>query len=467
MTLILALPLLAALGAWSLRRWPRAVLLTGLATTLILWLLLFVMPVEVGRPPPVAAAAVTTTESAATQVAPFLFGRVAELTPGVRSLLLWLYPALALVFLLAWLQQEATAVIPSTLGAMSFLSGAFLVEPTSLGIILLIGVAVMLLPVMNGRTSTQHPNAAAAGLRYLLFTTLAVPPLLLVNWLVESGQGAQSSALFGFLLASLMLLGGFPFSVWVTAVTRQAFLAALPLTLALIQTGIVIFLLTILNTAPPLGRGEPFQQLLQWSAAATALLAALLLQRAADWREVIGRLVLLDMGLLLLALAVPNPDTIQAALWLLAGRFASLLLACTGLSLWQRQGATGGFAPDPDNGRRAPWSIALLIYGCLSLLGLPLTPGFSGHWLVLTQATSATPIPWLTAAIFLALALAALALLRRIWASLSLSDRSSMSDDEPRSVKWLVGAAMFVGLLMTFLPSLFGRYAIQIASSLQ
>jgi formate hydrogenlyase subunit 3/multisubunit Na+/H+ antiporter MnhD subunit len=262
-----------------------------------------------------------------------------------------------------------------------------------------------------------------------------------------------------------MLLGGFPFSVWVTAVTRQARLSALPLVLAIIQTGIVFFLFMFLNTAPVLGRGEPFRQLMQWSAAATTLLAALLLQRAADWREVIGHLVLLDMGLMLLTLAVPNPDTVQAAFWLLAGRFFSLMLACIGLSLWQRQGATGGFVVDANNGRLAPWPMGLLIYGCLSLLGLPLTPGFSGHWLVLTRTTSGAS--WLAVVVFLALALAALALARRAWASLPWLLSPTEPDSESRRMKWLVGAAVFVALLLTFFPSFLGRYITQIANSLQ
>jgi formate hydrogenlyase subunit 3/multisubunit Na+/H+ antiporter MnhD subunit len=171
------------------------------------------------------------------------------------------------------------------------------------------------------------------------------------------------------------------------------------------------------------------------------------------------------MGLLLLTLAVPNPDTGQAAFWLLAGRFFSLMLACVGLSLWQQQGATGGFVVGANNGRLAPWRMGLLIYGCLSMLGLPLTPGFSGHWLVLTQATSGTP--WLAAVVFLALALAALALARRAWASLSWDGPPTAPDSESRRVKWLVGAAVFVGLILTFFPPLLGRYITQIAGSLQ
>jgi NADH:ubiquinone oxidoreductase subunit 2 (subunit N) len=43
-------------------------------------------------------------------------------------------------------------------------------------------------------------------------------------------------------------------------------------------------------------------------------------------------------------------------------------------------------------------------------LGLPLTPGFAGRWLILAQATAGTP--WLAAIIFLALAIATIALLR-------------------------------------------------------
>ncbi len=270
-----------------------------------------------------------------------------------------------------------------------------------------------------------------------------------------------------------MLLGGFPFAIWVTAVARHALLSALPLIFALIQSGILLFLFGYLNTTPVLARGQQYQEIMQWSAAATTILAALLLFRAADWREILGRLLLLDMGVLLLALAPPTATMLQNTLWLLAGRFVSLILACAGLMLWQRQAATD----NESGGRHLSWSFVLLSYGCLSLLGLPLTPGFSGRWLILSQLAP----PWLTAVAFLALALAILALLRffstfirsyaddadgtqmtRIFTAWGASFNSSSS-----LVKWLVGVAILIGLLLSILPSLLGRYATQLAAYLQ
>jgi NADH:ubiquinone oxidoreductase subunit 2 (subunit N) len=396
---LLGLPLLAALIALSLRRRPRATLITGLVAVLLIWFLLFIFPPEAGSP-----GAIDPAEDAM-----FSFAGSLEVASGIRSLFLWLYPALALVFLMAWLRElreEATVLIPSSLAAMSFLMGALVIRPSSLGAVLFVGVSFSLLP-----TISRYTYAVTAGLRFLIFTTLAIPPLLLVHWVVASGQGAQSSALFSFLLACLMLLGGFPFTMWITAVTRHALLSALPFILAIVQTGLVVYLFMLLNEAPALGRGEPFQELIQSSTVATTLLAALLLYQATEWRQIIGRLLLLDIGLLLLTLISPDPNAEQAALWQLGGRFVSLMLAYSGLTLLERQRVSTDLVSERGSGRRAPWSIGLLIYGCLSLLGLPLTPGFSGRWFGLTQATTT---PWVTAAVFLALAIATTALLRAI-----------------------------------------------------
>jgi NADH:ubiquinone oxidoreductase subunit 2 (subunit N) len=450
-TFVLGLPLLAALIASSLRRWPKAVFVTGLVTALLIWFWLLISSPEAGSPGSIGPAAEAT----------LVFGSSLEMAPGVRLLFLWLYPALALVFLLAWLREETIALVPSSLATMSFLMTALFIRPSSLGTLLLVGLSVVLLPAI-----ARHTHAVTAGLRFLLFTVLALPPLLLVHWMVGSGQGAQTSALFGFLLSSLLLLGGFPFMVWVTAVTRHALLSALPLILAIVQSGVVMFLFTLLNDAPALGRGGPFRELIQWSAAATTLLAALLLHRATEWRQIIGRLLLLDMGILLLTLISPNANAAQVALWLLAGRFVSLMMACIGLTLWQRQSSFTGPVPEPGSGRRAPWSAGLLVYGCLSLLGLPLTPGFSGRWLVLTQTTTT---PWVTVVVFLALAIATIALLRVVWLTTTLDQTAtpSTSIGEQPGTRWLAGAAIGLALLITFFPHFLGQYFNQIAAGFQ
>lgn len=478
--LILGLPLFAALLTLILRNRPRAALISGLIAVLLIWLMLLLIPL-----PASDLIAPATAETAAVESLAAILGRTFALTAVVRSLLLWLYPALALVFLLSWLEGETAAVISSALASISFLTAALLAQPPTLGALLLIPITISLLPVVNALSSAPPllRPPASSGLQFLLFTALAIPPLLLVGWMVESGQGGQSSAQFGFLLASLMLLGGFPFTIWVTAVARHALLSALPLIFAIVQTGIILFLFSYLNTTPALARGQQYQEIMQWSAAATTLLAALLLFRAADWREIIGRLLLFDMGLLLLTLATPTATALQDALWLLAGRFVSLMLACSGLHLWQRQAAVE--SPDESGGYRLTWSFTLLVYGCCSLLGLPLTPGFSGRWLVLSQVAT----PWLTAVVFFALALAILALLRFLsthtngyaaghstndadqtqMARIFTDVRGSMnhSDGEPHLTKWLVGVAIFIGLLLTLLPSFFGRYATHLNTLLQ
>ena len=100
-----------------------------------------------------------------------------------------------------------------------------------------------------------------------------------------------------------------------------------------------------------------------------------------------GAALTLDAGWLSLAALSPGAGGLAIALAALIGRTLSLSLLALSLA-WPAGGATGRL--------RA----ALLLYGGLSLLGLPLTPGFAGRWAQLSL---------LGAGVWAAVAVAALA----------------------------------------------------------
>jgi NADH:ubiquinone oxidoreductase subunit 2 (subunit N) len=99
--------------------------------------------------------------------------------------------------------------------------------------------------------------------------------------------------------------------------------------------------------------------------------------RATDWRGIVAGAILLDMGLLLAATLAPGAGGLIIALPALISRYLSLLLINLGL----RRPSTG--APE-DSAAPFRWRAilpsVLLVYGCLSLIGLPLSPGFAGRW---------------------------------------------------------------------------------------
>jgi formate hydrogenlyase subunit 3/multisubunit Na+/H+ antiporter MnhD subunit len=114
-----------------------------------------------------------------------------------------------------------------------------------------------------------------------------------------------------------------------------------------------------------------------------------------------------------------------------------------------------------------------LLYGCFSLLGLPLTPGFAAHWTALTSALNGTP--WLAAVVFLSLACASFALGRALQTLFRSATSPSPIDPslatrhllpaESAATRWLVAVAMLLALLFTLFPSLLQQYANQLAAA--
>ena len=76
------------------------------------------------------------------------------------------------------------------------------------------------------------------------------------------------------------------------------------------------------------------------------------------------------------------------------------------------EGGANQFEANRGLAWRAPLGMGLFVLGCLSLAGLPLTPGFAGTWpaVILIGEQS----PWLAIILVLAIAAGAFGLLRRL-----------------------------------------------------
>ena len=104
--------------------------------------------------------------------------------------------------------------------------------------------------------------------------------------------------------------------------------------------------------------------------------------------------------------------------------------------------------------RRSPWGVVLFIYGVMSLAGLPLTPGYSGRWIVMSVAAAQSP--WLAGLLLLAAASSLFGLGRAVAAVLA----SAEGDDRPltgRERLLIEGAAVVVlvgGVLLAVFPQL-------------
>ena len=378
-------PVVMAIVALVVRKYRRISVIIGVATMLSLAFLL--------------SLAAPGTGLFADNTVGFL-GREAVMSPFVRSLFLFMYPAMGLIFLMAWARPVGRALVPAGLAVLSPLAAALMISPAGLGAVLLVAAAAVVVPTLHGGKF----DAVVPAWRYFLLAAVALAPVLLVasGSMITTFPAGWSAPL----LATLILLGGFPFHIWAGALGRHISPVVAALVLGLLQLVVVSFLLSLLDSVPGARAATEFQLAIRWSAALTALIGAFAMARAIDWRGVVAGAILLDMGLLLPAVLVPGTDGLMIAIPALIARYLALLLV--GLGLAGRLSIE-----EPARLGRLPALLrpALLLYGLLSLIGLPLTPGFAGRWAQLAVVGQSGGM-WPTLLLVFALAAATAAIVR-------------------------------------------------------
>lgn len=380
---ILIGPVIAAIATLFTRRWRRVTIVVGLAFVGLLALLLALAAPGTGLFPDNIAA---------------VLGREIVMTAFVRSLLLLVYAALGVWFLVVWVRPAGRVLAPTALAVLAPLAAALMASPAGLGSVFLVTAAAVVVPALHGGKF----DAVVPAWRYFLLIGLASVPILLTT----SGALATPAVIWLFpLLATLLLLGSFPFHIWVNGLNRYLSPVVAALVLGVVQFAVVAFLLGLLDSVPAARATVEFQTAARWSAALTALVGAFQMARATEQRGLVAGAVLLDMGFLPLVTLSPGTDGLLIALPALIGRFLSLLLIALG---------TGGAGVEPNPTRAGRMATrlrpALLVYGCLSLLGLPLTPGFAARWAQLSAAGQGGSVwPPLLLVIALAIGTAAVA----------------------------------------------------------
>ncbi|HFQ93790.1 MAG TPA: hypothetical protein ENK32_07260 [Anaerolineae bacterium] len=444
-------PFLAALIIGLLNRWPKVAAGLGALAAFGFWLTLkmLALPAATGQ-----------------QTADFL-GQTALLNEGTRGSLLFIYAGLVLLFLLAVLFPQGRKFVPGSLAVLGLLAAALMLRPFTYGVISL-WLALALVTII---IQEEQAGQTRAALTYLLLVSAAMPLLLLAVWLVETQPTTLVTpitrlALMGFVI----LLAGFPFHVWVTAVIRRAPPLAAVFVLGLVQLVIVVFASSFLQAAPWLSRDPQFGQMVRLSGTAVLLAAGLMAVTAVQWPRFLGSLALLNMGLILLTL--PGSLGWETAVSLQLAQFAGLLLTAVGGLLLRRQNAASDIRPAgvPDGAavtnrglaRRAPFSLALYSSGALALLGLPLTLGFGPHWLALRTLAGGTAV-WLPALALFAVGLGAFALFRAVLYWLEPAEETAVSP-EPRWLQAVLTILLLAILWFSLNPASLLTYSSRLAA---
>jgi formate hydrogenlyase subunit 3/multisubunit Na+/H+ antiporter MnhD subunit len=395
-------------------------------------------------------------------------GRELVLKQADRLAMAFLFLSAAGVFFLAWRFAQRSLLFPMGLALLGLLSGALLIRPLIYAV-LLIEIAAAL-AVFALQTEGRLPTRG--GLRYLTFTTLALPGLLVTHWLLEryavtpdeTGLLGTATALLAVSFA--LLLGVAPFHSWVTAMFEEN---SVPLAGAFVLTignGAVWFLLLdFLETYPWLSGHPHFGSLI--SAAGLLMVIGGALLAAAQHRlgALLGYAALGDTGATLIALGLNSRVGLTLALLSLALRSFGLILLAGGLSGLRAQ---NGGSDDLDTlrgiGWKAPWSTAALLFGGLSIAGLPVSAGFAGRWALCRVLVSSQPIT----ALFLVLAGAGV--MAGVWRTLSIllthSSTPKAGNVQGSSEGWLTALAVIVAILVCVGAGLFPQTIAPLATHL-
>jgi formate hydrogenlyase subunit 3/multisubunit Na+/H+ antiporter MnhD subunit len=206
---------------------------------------------------------------------------------------------------------------------------------------------------------------------------LMLPFLLVAGWMLNSEQLIFLRSSWRLLLVGLaLLLAGIPFHFWLRPLLEEAAPLAVVFLLGLSQLVLVAFAGIAIGENPVLGQTE-FGAWLRLLGVATMVAAALLLLAARQVEQAIAYGILLDAGMVLATLGTGSAG-LPTALSLVLARTVALTLV---MLAWQflRQADEDADGPASDRARSS-WLPFLLGYGALSLVGLPLTPGFAGRW---------------------------------------------------------------------------------------
>lgn len=449
--LLLILPLAMAGIVYILLRWASLSALLSVGTALALGVAVVTLPLD--QPVQLFSFLGGERQIVMGEAVTF-FGRELVLEQADRMAMAFLFFASAGLFFLAWRFAPHSLLFPMGLALLSLLSGALLIWPLIYAA-LLIEIAAAF-SVFALQAEGQAPTRG--GLRYLTFTTLALPGLLVTHWLLEryvltpdeTGLLSMATALLAISFA--LLLGVVPFHTWVTAVAGDGVPLAGTFVLTISNGAVWFLLLDFLETYPWLSGHPRFESIVFTAGLVMVVVGALLAPAQRRLGPLIGYAALIDSGAALIALGMNSRLGLTLTLLSLLVRPFGLILMAAGLSgLRARSGGDDSFDVLHGLGWKAPWSTAALVFGGLSVAGLPPSAGFAWRWALCRALAPSSP------GVALFLLLAGMGVMIGVWRGLfallvrprSPENRSvvSLGTSEGIPEGWLTATVVAVAIL--------------------
>ncbi|MGB3716140.1 MAG: proton-conducting transporter membrane subunit [Candidatus Promineifilaceae bacterium] len=443
--LVLLAPLILATIVFLFRRWPKVAGLSGALFLFILALILARVDLDLSGQ--------AVTGGLIRGNSWMLLGREIALTAAIRTILLFAYGVLIIIFLLAALLPQGTVFIPLAFAVLSPLAGALMVRPLVFGAVLLLIAAGLLALLIQG----ERAGSTLASFRYLTMVVIAAPLLLIAGWILGTEQAPlMGSVATLYVAAFVILLAGFPFQIWVAPVVSESQPLVPAVIFGVAQMMIIAFCLLLLLGSPDVQRSAQFWQVIRVSGTIALILAGLFSLTARSLGRLLGYLILIDIGIVVLAFSFLDRTRPELIMTLLIARVIGLVLTGMGFGYIRYQLGPGYSTLDMGTAVRrlawiAPVGLVLFVFGGLSLVGMPLTAGFRGHWMTVDLAS--TQSFWLAAVIVLSMAAGVVTLLRLLSNSLRQDSPVSEAHKElTKEMKWAAGLALAAAIFLAVFP---------------
>lgn len=354
--------LLAMIPTYLLRRWRGVALLLAAVLSAALGLGIALIPMERAF---VLGGREFTVGGTMT-----VFGRSIVLDSFSQTALTFLFLVGGALFLLAWPLESGELYAPIGLGVLGLLATALIVRPLVYAMLLLeLAVALSVLLLRGG----------VGGARYLTFCVLALPGPLVAHWLLDMyaltpdqvGLLHTASLLIG--LSFALMLGLVPFHPWVPALARRESPLAVALIFSAVGGTVWFLLLSYLRTYPWLEQSPYWSSALTALGVGTTVVGGLLGTTRRGWGALLGYAVMVDTGILVLALGrgeAGGPELERAMMLTRTWGVLTMAAGWAAIGIRHESAERGG----------SPWGAVAATAGLLSLSGFPPTVGFVSRW---------------------------------------------------------------------------------------